>query len=80
MSTEDPLDTHSSVGLGIGEYVRNKKTGVRGDVMGFLNNYQIRVVRHPSDIQAGSSRWQTWELEDVERVPNEQIGATTTAS
>lgn len=62
-----------NVGLGIGEYVRNKKTGVRGDVMVIYDNSQIRVVRHPADIQAGTSRWQTWELEDVERMPNVKL-------
>ena len=59
-------------GLGIGDYVRNKKTGVRGDVM-VIYAYApyIKVVRHPSD--SSGDRWQTWEIEDVELMPNVKL-------
>ena len=58
-----------NVGLGIGDYVRNKKTGVRGDIMVIYSELApyIKVVRHPSD---SGGRWQTWDIEDVELMPN----------
>ena len=57
--------------LRIGDYVRNKKTGVRGDVMA-ISYAEVKVVRHPSDLQGGLKRRQTWEIKDVERMPSER--------
>lgn len=52
-----------------GEYVRNKKTGVRGDVMViYRDRPYIRVIRHPSDLQAGHNMWQLWPIDDVEKM------------
>jgi hypothetical protein len=48
----------------VGDYIRNKETKRRGDIICFYNNDTVRVIVHPSDIIYG--RWETWRIEDIE--------------
>ena len=56
------------MGYKIGDYVRNKKTKQRADIMVIYEDIPyVKVIVHPADCQCNEgSRWQTWHTDDVE--------------